>query len=87
MLKNSLAPCRASGSEAECAIFVGFWPCFRALLDRRPGRQLLFQQAGKFSEVRTKEGGVSLGCPGPSNLASAQPGYILEEEPARETRV
>jgi hypothetical protein len=32
---------------------VVFWPCFWLLLDRRPGRQRLFQHAGVFSEVPT----------------------------------
>src|SRR5215204_966739 len=50
LLKNPFALSSAPGSGAEYAVFVAFWPCFRALLDRRPGRHLLFQQAEAFSE-------------------------------------
>jgi hypothetical protein len=32
--------------------FVVFWPCFRAFLERRSGRQPLFQQAVTFHALR-----------------------------------
>jgi hypothetical protein len=43
LLKNPFASCSAPGSGAEYAVSVAFSPCFRALLDRRPGSRLLFQ--------------------------------------------
>jgi hypothetical protein len=49
VLKNSLALFSAPGSGAENDAFVVFWPWFGPLLDRRPGRHQLFQQAGSFS--------------------------------------
>jgi len=52
-LKNSFALSCAPGSGTEYVVFVVFWTCSRALLESRPGRQPLFQQAGVFSEVRT----------------------------------
>jgi hypothetical protein len=52
LLKNSITLTSVPGSKTEHAVFVVFWPCFRALLDHRPGRQLLFQQADSFYEVR-----------------------------------
>src|SRR5215216_4862330 len=52
LLKNPFALSSAPGSGAEYAVFVAFWPCFRALLDRRPGRHLLFQQADPFHALR-----------------------------------
>src|SRR5215211_4489403 len=48
VLKNSFALSCAPGSGAEYAVFVVFWACFRALLESRPGRQLLSQHAGTF---------------------------------------
>ena len=51
MLKNSFALSSAPGSGAENAVIVVFWPCFRALLDRRPGRQRLFQHAETIIEL------------------------------------
>jgi hypothetical protein len=45
VLKNSFALSAVPASKTEYVAFVVVWPCFRALLDRRPGRQLLFQQA------------------------------------------
>src|SRR3712207_1029714 len=54
VLKNSFARSSASEPGAENDVFVVFWPCFESLLDRRPGPQRLFQQAGEFSEVRTQ---------------------------------
>jgi hypothetical protein len=51
VLKNSFALSCAPGSGAEHVVFVVFWTCFRALLESRPGRQPLFQQAEVFSEV------------------------------------
>jgi hypothetical protein len=51
LLKNSFVLSSASEAGAENAVFVVFWSCFRALLDRRPGQHRLFQHAGEFSEV------------------------------------
>lgn len=48
LLKNASALSSAPGSEAEYAVLVVSWLCFRALSDRRPGRQLLSQQADTF---------------------------------------
>ena len=48
LLKNSLALSSAPGSWAEYAVLVVFRPRFRALLDRRPDRRPLFQQAEVF---------------------------------------
>jgi hypothetical protein len=48
LLKNSFALSSAPGSAAEYGVVVVFWPRFRALLEGRSGRQLLFQQAGTF---------------------------------------
>ena len=48
VLKNSFALYSALGSGAENVVFVVFWPCFGPLLDRRPGRQRLFQHAVPF---------------------------------------
>jgi hypothetical protein len=49
LLKNSFALSSAPGSGAEYAVSVVFRPCFWTLLDRRPGRRLLFHQAVDFS--------------------------------------
>ena len=48
LLKNSFTLSSAPGSWAKYAVYVVFWPCFRALLESRPGRQPLFQQAVAF---------------------------------------
>ena len=49
--------------EPEYAVSVAFWPRFREFLDRRPGRQLLFQQAALFCEVRVEPlGGAAVLC-------------------------
>src|SRR5215212_12199236 len=58
LLKNSFALYSAPGSGAESAVFVVFWTGFEPLSDRRLGRQLLFQQAGVFSEVELPLYGV-----------------------------
>jgi hypothetical protein len=39
-------------SATEYAVYVVFWPYFEPLLDRRPGRQRLFQQPAAFRELR-----------------------------------
>jgi len=52
LLKTPFAPSSAPGSGAEEGVLVVFRPCFRALLECRPGRHLLFQQAGVFYELR-----------------------------------
>jgi site-specific DNA recombinase len=39
---------RGAVAEYERTVFVVFWTCFRALLESRPGRQPLFQQADLF---------------------------------------
>jgi hypothetical protein len=51
LLKNPFAPSSTPGSGTEYGVFVVFQPCFRALLDHRPGRRLLFQQAGWFKRL------------------------------------
>ncbi len=45
VLKNSFALSSASELGAENDVFAVFWPCFGPLLDHRPGRRRLFQQA------------------------------------------
>src|SRR5215212_4811559 len=44
LLKNPFGPSSAPGSGAKYGVLVVFSPCFWAVLDRRPGRGLLFQQ-------------------------------------------
>jgi hypothetical protein len=61
VLKNSFALSSASEPGAENDVFVVFWPRFGPLLDRRPSRHRLFQQAVVFSEQQTN-GGSSPGC-------------------------
>jgi hypothetical protein len=51
-VENSFVPSPAPGPGAEYAVFVVFRTCFRALLGRRPGRHLLFQQAEPFRKVQ-----------------------------------
>src|SRR5918994_641738 len=48
LLKNPFAPPSAPSSGAKYSVLVVFSPCFRALLDRRPSRHLLFQHADPF---------------------------------------
>src|SRR5829696_5831239 len=85
LLKNPFAPCSAPGSGAEYAVSVAFSPCFRALLDRRPGPHLLFQQAEPFHALRCIRARTvkqrSLGCPSGSSRAAmvclrSRPGNI-----------
>src|SRR5215217_8133003 len=52
LLKNRFVLAIAPGSGAKYAVPVVFRPCFRPLLNRRPGRHPLFQQARSFSEIR-----------------------------------
>jgi hypothetical protein len=48
LFKNSFALSCAPGSGTEYVVFVVFWTCLPALMDRRPGRQPLFQHAGSI---------------------------------------
>ena len=52
LLKNSFALSSAPGAGAEYYVLVVFRSRFRALLDRRPDRPLLFQQAASFHALR-----------------------------------
>ena len=52
VLKNFFALSSASEPGAESDVFAVFRPCSGPLLDHRPGRQRLFQQAEDFSEGR-----------------------------------
>src|SRR5215204_7037054 len=51
-VKNSFALSCAPSSGTEYVVSVVFWTCFRALLESRPGRQPLFQHAGRLVEVQ-----------------------------------
>jgi hypothetical protein len=81
VLKNSFALSSASEAGAENDVFVVFWPCFGPLLDRRPGRQRLFQQCpmALAGPPRSHENGFV------AWLTSALIGAIHTRERARST--
>jgi hypothetical protein len=56
VLKNSFALSSTPGSGAENAVFVVFWPCFRALLDTDRADNGFFNSLDRFRNGRLTQG-------------------------------